>query len=170
MGWRLFQLAGLLIALSWIVSYFLYLDGYTAMQVVFGTSNLLWFLGGIGYVLSPLLSVVLIGIAVWPRALAVLDGTDATALVARAVVFLVPVLWLGSVFVGDTAMIDRMLAAPLGHSTALPVVGGAFIHTVFQHWFQGLAAMLLALAPSRFSTLTDADHPAGIQCAVVQCG
>jgi len=167
-GWRLFQLAGLLTAITWIASYFLYLDGYTALQVVFGTSNLLWFLGGIGYFLSPLLSVVLIGMAVWPRAFSFFTRGDTTALAVRAVVFLVPVLWLGSVFVGDTAMINRMLTAPLGHSSALPVVGGATIHVVFQHWFQGLAAMLLALVPERFTPLTDSEQPAGLQCAVVQ--
>lgn len=166
LAWRTFQLAGLVMAVSWIVSYLLFLDGYTALQVVFGTSNLLWFVGGIGYFLSPLISVILITIAVWPEALAILHGDDLKAIGLRAFLFVIPFLWLGSVFVGDTAMVDRMLTAPLGHSVALPVVGGAFFHTVFQHWFQGFAAMLLALVPTRFSTLTDSDRPAGTGAVV----
>lgn len=160
-GWRLFQLGGFLTAVSWFLSYFLFLDGYTALQVVFGTDNLLWVIGGIGYFLSPLLSVVLIAIAVWPGALAFLNGDGRRALAARAVLFLIPFLWLGSVFVGDTAMVNQMLTNPLGKSVALPVMTGATVHVVFQHWFQGFAAMLLAMVPERFSTLTDSDRPAG---------
>lgn len=168
-GWRLFQVVGLVTALSWLVSYAVFLDGYTALTVVFGISNPVWFLGGLAYFLSPVVSVVLIAIAVWPRALAFLDRSNASALAARAVLVLVPLFWMGVVFVGGSAMMGELLAAPLGGTLALPVPGGAFFHVVFQHWFQGLVAIALGFVPEEFATLTDADRPAGIQCAVVQC-
>lgn len=44
-----------------------------------------------------------------------------------------------------------------------------FLHVVFQHWFQGLVAVTIALVPEQFATLTESPTPAGIQCAVVQC-
>lgn len=169
-GWRAFQLLGLLTALSWIVSYTVFLNGFEALGTVFAGTSPLWTVGGIAYFLSPAISVVLIGISVWPRALAVLDRGGWTAMVARSLLFAIPVLWLGTTFVGAPSMLTGMLNAPLGHSTALPIFGGAFVHTVFQHWFQGFAAIALALAPGRFEVLTDAERPAGIQCSFLQCG
>lgn len=166
LGWRAFQVGGLLIAASWLFSYVVFLNGFEAWQTIFGLENPIWITFGIGYFFSPLLSIVLIAIAVWPGALALLNRGDRRALIARVGLFLVPTMWLGSVFVGDSAMIDAMIRNPLGHSRALPVTGGAFFHVVFQHWFQGFSAMLLALVPSHFATLTNSDRPAGTGAVV----
>lgn len=165
-GWRTFQLLGFLTAISWLVSYALFLDGYTALFAVFGTGNPLWMAGGIAYFLSPVISLVLIAIAVWPGALSVLNGEDAKAVAARSVLFVIPVLWMVVVFVGGSAMMYEMLHDPLGPTMALPVAGGAFFHVVFQHWFQGLTSIALALAPEQFRTLTDSDRPAGTGAVV----
>lgn len=169
MGWRAFQIVGLVTALTWLVSYVVFLNGYEAFQTIFGLSNPLYILGGIGYGLSPIMSLALVVIAFWPGALGRLTRSDLPALVARAVLLVVPTLWLGAVFLGDSSMITAMVNAPLGRSSALGIVGGNVIHVVFQHWFQGSVAIALALVPSRFGTLTLAERPAGIQCAVVGC-
>lgn len=169
-GWRTFQLLGLLTALSWIVSYAMFLDGYEALAVVFQPNSVVGAVASLAYFLSPLISLVLVAIAVWPRALSALDGTSRVALAARSLLVLVPVIWLGTVFIGAPAMITGMFVDPLGHSMALPVFGGQFVHVLFQHWFQGLAAIALGLVPGRFGTLTHAARPAGLQCSVVECG
>jgi hypothetical protein len=44
-----------------------------------------------------------------------------------------------------------------------------FLHVVFQHWFQAIAALGFALVPQQFGTLTGSQTPAGVQCALVNC-
>lgn len=164
--WRIFQLLAMLTAVSWLISYAFYLNGYTALVQIFGIDSVFWFVGGVAYFLSPIISFVLIGMAVKPETFRFLNRGDAKARIARALLLLIPLCWLGTVFVGAPSMINPMLKDPLSHSTALPVTGGAFFHAVFQHWFQGFAAMVLALAPSRFARITESDRPAGTGAVV----
>jgi hypothetical protein len=49
----------------------------------------------------------------------------------------------------------------------IPFAGGVFLHVVFQHWFQAIAAIAVALVPQQFDTLTESPTPAGVQCALV---
>lgn len=168
-GWRVFQVIALLAALSWLVSYVLFVDGYTALTEGLSGQGPFAMIGGIVFGLSPIVSLVVIGIAVWPEAFAFLDDGDAKAMIARAVIFLIPFLWMANVLFGGSPMVDKLFTRPLEQSMALPLFGGVFLHVVFQHWFQGLVAVTIALVPEQFSTLTDSPTPAGIQCAVVQC-
>lgn len=167
-AWRAFQLVALLSALSWLVSYILFVDGYTALTEGLG-GGFFGTLGGIVYGLSPIVSILLIGIAFSPESFAFLEQRNWKAWVARAVIFLVPFLWMANVLFGSSPMVDKLFTAPLQQSKALPVFGGVFLHVVFQHWFQGLAAITIALVPEKFATLTESPTPAGIQCAVVEC-
>jgi len=168
-GWRAFQVIALLAALSWLVSYILFVDGYTALTEGLGGQGIFAMIGGIVYGLSPIVSIVVIGIAVWPKAFSFLNDGDAKAMIARTVIFLVPFLWMANVLLGSSPMVDKLFTIPLDQSGALPIFGGVFLHVVFQHWFQGLVAVTIALVPEQFATLTESETPAGIQCAVVQC-
>lgn len=165
--WRVFQLVGLLTAVSWLISYAFYLDGYEALVEVFAKAgSVVGIAGGIAYFLSPVISFVLIGMAVKPEAFSFLNRNDWRATVARATLLFIPFFWLLTVFLGAESMIEPMLRNPWSHSRALPVAGGAFFHAVFQHWFQGFTAMMLALVPSRFTRITESDRPAGTGAVV----
>lgn len=167
-GWRVFQVAALLSALSWLVSYVLFIDGYTALTEGLGGGGILAQWGGIIYGLSPIISIIVIVMAVSPESFAFLGGSDWKAWAARAVFFVIPFLWMVNVFMG-TPMVNKLFTVPLDQSGALPVFGGVFLHVVFQHWFQAPAAMTIALVPEKFAALTASEAPAGIQCAVVDC-
>lgn len=168
-GWRVLQVVALLSALSWLVSYVLFVDGYTALTEGLGGAGIFDTIGGIVYGLSPIVSLVVVAIALWPGAFSFLNDGDAKAVVARAVIFAIPFLWMANVLLGGSPMVDKLFTVPLQQSMALPVFGGVFLHVVFQHWLQGLIAITIALVPEQFATLTESPTPAGLQCAVVQC-
>ena len=97
-------------------------------------------------------------------------GDDWTSTATRAILFALPVLWMVNVFIGPrSVMIDKLIAQPMNPSKMIPFYGGVFLHVVMQHWFQSLAAIVLALVPERFATLTESPTPAGVQCAIVDC-
>lgn len=167
-GWRVFQVAALLSALSWLVSYILFVDGYTALTEGLGGGGILAQWGGIIYGLSPIISIIVIVMAVSPDSFGFLNDSNWKAWLARSVFFVIPFLWMINVFMG-TPMVDKLFTIPLDQSGALPIFGGVFLHVVFQHWFQALAAMTIALVPEKFAALTESPTPAGIQCAFVNC-
>lgn len=167
-GWRVFQALAFLAALSWLVSYILFVDGYTAITEGLG-GEFFGMVGGIVFGLSPIVSLLLLGMAFSPESFAFLEGKTPKAWGARAIIFLIPFLWMMNVMFGGSPMVDKLFTVPLQQSKALPAFGGVFLHVVFQHWFQGLAAITIALVPEKFATLTESPSPAGIQCAVVDC-
>lgn len=167
--WRAFQIVALVAALSWLVSYVLFVDGYTALTEGLGGGGVFDTIGGIVFGLSPVVSLVVVAIAVWPEAFSFLDDGDSKAMVARAVIFLIPFLWMANVLLGGSPMVDKLFTVPLEPSMALPIPGGVFLHVVFQHWFQGLVAITIALVPEQFASLTESPTPAGLQCAVIEC-
>lgn len=158
-AWRVFQVVGLLVALSWLGSWWI-LEGYSRITEGYG---------GVVFALSPLVSLVIIAMAVSPGSFAFLDDGDWKAWTARIVIFVIPFLWMYNVMFGGSPMVDKLFTVPLEGSQALPFYGGVFLHVVFQHWFQGLVAITIALVPEQFATLTESPSPAGIQCAVVDC-
>lgn len=162
-GWRVFQVLALLTALSWLASYVLFASPFQwlAAGEVPG-----W--GTFVFDFSPIVSLILILMAVAPERLRFIEGDDWTAYLGRAVVFVVPALWMVNVFVG-TPMVDKLITVPLDASRMIPFFGGVFLHVVFQHWFQAIGAIAFALVPDQFATLTESPTPAGIQCAVVDC-
>lgn len=164
-AWRVFQLVALVTALSWIVSYFA-MAGYTSLLT--GSGRGIDILGAYIFGLSPIISVIILLLAVAPDKLGFLSGNGAIGMVARIIVLALPLLWMVNVFIG-TPMVNKLITDPLGASKAVPVFGGVFFHVVFQHWFQSLAAIVLALVPDQFAALTESPTPAGIQCAVIDC-
>lgn len=157
-GWRLFQVVALISAVSWLFSYLLG-DPLSRLEPAWG--SIVW-------VLSPIISIFIIGIAVAPEKLSFMKEGSAAGLVARGLLLIVAGLWMVNVFVG-TPMVDKLFTEPLAASRMIPAFAGVFLHVVFQHWFQSLAAVALALVPEQFSTITDSPTPAGVQCAVVEC-
>lgn len=165
-GWRVFQVVALVVALSWIVSY-LNMGGYAFFLQEGGPPGIP-LLGDYIFLLSPIVSIVAIVLAVKPELLGIISERSPRGMAVRAVVLLLPLLWMINVFIGWT-MVDKLITDPLGASKAVPVFGGVFFHVVFQHWFQSLAALVLALVPDQFESLTESPTPAGLQCAVVDC-
>lgn len=166
-GWRVFQVVALLTALSWLMSYALFVTPFGWVGPMFGGELPAW--GDVVFDLSPIVSIFVIALAVFPERLSFLtEGSGWTTTVARAVLLILPALWMVNVFVG-TPMVDKLITVPLQPSRMIPTFGGVFLHVVFQHWFQSIAAIVLALAPQQFSTLTESPTPAGVQCAVVDC-
>ena len=158
-GWRLFQIVALISAVSWLFSYLVFGNPLGRIEPAWG--SIVW-------VLSPIISIFIIGIAVAPERLSFLQDTDAKGLVGRGVLLFVAGLWIVNVFIA-TPMVTKLFTEPLAASRVIPAFGGVFLHVVFQHWFQSLAAITLALVPEKFSTITDSSTPAGVQCAVVEC-
>lgn len=166
--WRAFQILGLLVALSWLASFFAYSGPYAWVPGLFAGEIPSY--GTVVFDLSPVLSVVLITLAVAPDRLRFIEGSDWRGYVARALLFVLPVLWMLNVFVGTrSVMIDKLIATPLAESGMIPLFGGVFLHVVFQHWFQAISAIAFALVPEKFGALTESSTPAGVQCAVVNC-
>lgn len=158
-AWRVFQAVGLLVALSWLGSWLL-VEGYARVGEGYG---------GLVFALSPLVSLVIIAMAVSPGSFAFLNDGDWKAWTARIVLFVIPFLWMYNVMFGGSPMVDKLFDIPLQQSKALPIYAGVFLHVVFQHWFQGLVAITIALVPEQFAALTESPTPAGLQCAVVDC-
>lgn len=165
-GWRIFQLMALLSALAWLVSYALFVDPFTWVGPLLGGTLPAY--GTVVFDISPIVSVIVILLAVAPDRLRFIEGDDWKAYVVRMVVFVIPALWMVNVFTG-TPMVNKLITQPLAPSKMIPLYAGVFLHVVFQHWFQAIAAIGLALVPDQFETLTESPTPAGIQCAVVQC-
>lgn len=171
-GWRVFQIVALLTALSWLASYLLFTTPGTWIDpLLAGELGLMESWGDIVFDLSPILSVFVIGLAVFPERLSFLTQHRGwTSSVTRVILFALPVLWMVNVIIGPrSVMIDKLIAQPMNPSKMIPFYGGVFLHVVMQHWFQSLAAIVLALVPEQFDTLTESPTPAGIQCAIVEC-
>lgn len=168
-GWRVFQILALLSALGWLVSYvaFTAFDGaFSWVGPMFAGEIPAW--GDVVFDISPIVSVLVILLAVWPSALQFMQKDNWQAYLARVVAFLIPAAWMLNVFVG-TPMVDKLITQPLAPSGQIPFFAGVFLHVVFQHWFQAIAAIAFSLVPDQFETLTASETPAGIQCAVVDC-
>lgn len=165
-GWRAFQVLGLLSALSWLASYVLFASPFQWVGPLLRGTLPAW--GDVVFDFSPLVSVIVVLLAVAPERLDFAKGSSSTAFALRAVVLVLPALWMVNVFIG-TPMVDKLITQPLAASRMIPTVAGVFLHVVFQHWFQAIAAIGFALVPDQFRTLTASASPAGIQCAVVQC-
>lgn len=167
-GWRVFQVLALLSALAWLASYVLFVEPFSWVGPLLGGEPPEW--GAVVFDFSPVVSVIVILLAVAPDRLRFMMGDDWTAYATRAIVLLLPALWMINVFVGPKSlMIDKLITQPLNPSKMVPLFGGVFWHVVFQHWFQSIAALGFALVPDQFETLTESPTPAGVQCAVVQC-
>lgn len=164
--WRVFQILGLLVALSWLASFILYSGPYGWVAGLFQGDIPSY--GTVVFDLSPILSVFLIVLALAPEKLAFVRGSGWKTWVTRGILLLLPVLWMLNVFTG-TPMVDKLIADPLGQSRMIPFFAGVFGHVVFQHWFQAVTALVFALVPEQFGTLTESPTPAGVQCAVVDC-
>jgi hypothetical protein len=166
--WRVFQILGLLVALSWLWSFIAYSEPYAWVPGLFAGE--LPSYGTVIFDLSPILSVALITLAIAPDRLRFVEGNDWKGYAARGLLFVLPVLWMLNVFVGPrSVMIDKLIATPLAPSRMIPLFGGVFLHVVFQHWFQAITAIAFALVPEKFGALTESSTPAGVQCAVVDC-
>lgn len=165
-GWRVFQVLGLLSALSWLTSYILFITPFKWVGPLLSGTLPSW--GTVVFDLSPIVSVIVILLAVAPERLRLVEGDSALAYAIRAVVLVLPALWMLNVFIG-TPMVDKLITQPLNPSRMIPTFAGVFLHVVFQHWFQAITALGFVLVPNQFGTLTESSTPAGIQCAVVQC-
>ena len=157
-GWRVIQLVALVVAVSWLYSKFVILG--------VGIPDAQW--GAIVGVLSPIISLYIIGIALVPEKMSFMQESNWKGYLGRGLLGVLSVLWMVNVFIG-TPMVDKLFTEPLSASGALPVFGGVALHVVFQHWLQTLAGLAMALVPQQFSTLTESPTPAGVQCAVVDC-
>ena len=157
-GWRVFQLVALVVAVSWLYSKF----------VIFGVEipEAQW--GAIVSFLSPIISLYIIGIALVPEKMSFMQESNWKGYLGRGLLGVLSVLWMLNVFIG-TPMVNKLFTVPFSASGAIPFAGGVFLHVVFQHWFQTLAGLAMALVPKQFSALTESPTPAGVQCAVVDC-
>lgn len=168
-GWRAFQVLGLLSALAWLGSYVAFVAPSGAFSWVGPLfAGELPAYGDVVFDISPVVSVLVILLAVWPSALRFVQESSWQAYAVRAIAFLIPAAWMLNVFTG-TPMVNKLIADPLGASRMVPLFGGVFLHVVFQHWFQAISAIAFTLVPDQFETLTASETPAGIQCAVVDC-
>lgn len=164
--WRIVQLLGLVVALSWLASFFLISEPYGWVPALFSGDVPSY--GTVVFDLSPILSAVLIILAVAPDRLRFVEASNWKGYTARTLLLVLPVLWMLNVFTG-TPMIDKLISQPLGQSRMVPFYAGVFAHVVFQHWFQAVTALAFALVPEKFGTLIESESPAGVQCAVVDC-
>lgn len=166
-AWRVFQLAVFVVALSYLVGW--YIGGPTRFLNKAASGGLVQTWAGLILFASPLISVLLIILAIWPNTLAALSEKKGLgAKVLLAVIFLFTLAWLVNAFL-YTPMYSKLLSNPMGPAKVAPFPGGLTLHMVFQHWFQSAAVLIFALFPEKFSTLTQSSQPAGLQCAIVDC-
>ena len=165
-GWRAFQILGLLSALSWLASYTLFVTPFQWVGPMLNGTVPAW--GDVVFDFSPFVSIVVILLTVAPGSLGFTNRSNVASYAVRTLVLALPVLWMLNVFIG-TPMVTKLFAHPLEPSRMVPIFAGVFVHVVFQHWFQAIAALGFALAPTQFEALTGSQTPAGIQCALVQC-
>lgn len=163
-GWRAFQTVALVTALSYVIGW-ISID--PTRYLVGRETGAEMILGLIGF-LSPLISIVLIGLALTPNRLSWLTDADTwTSRILLGLLLGLTLSWMFGALIGP--MYTAFLTQPLSPSGLIPFTGGVFLYMVFQHWFQGIATIVLALNPDWFGNLTDQPTPAGIQCAVVDC-
>lgn len=168
-GWRVFQVLGLLSALAWLASYIIFVAPNGAFSWLAGlASGTVPAWGTVVFDISPIVSIIVVLLAVAPRTLQFMQGSDWKAYTARAIAFIIPALWMLNVFVG-TPMVNKLITQPMEPSRMIPLFAGVFLHVVFQHWFQAIAAIAFSLVPDQFATLTAAETPSGVQCAVIDC-
>lgn len=165
-GWRAFQVLGLLTALSWLGSYLLFVGPFQWLGGLFSGNVPSW--GTVVFDFSPIVSILIVLLAISPRSLRFIQGANWKAYTVRIVAFLIPAAWMLNVFVG-TPMVDKLITQPMAPSKMVPLFAGVFLHVVLQHWFQAIVAIAFTLVPEKFATLTASETPAGVQCAVVQC-
>lgn len=164
-GWRVFQVIALLSAVSYIAGW-IYGDPSRYLAGL-GGADLAAYTGIISF-LSPIVSVFLIGLALVPNRLKWLTDAQTTpAKITLGFLLALTVAWMVNAFF--TPMYGKLVTVPLDPSGVLPIKGGVFLHMVFQHWFQSMATIVLAVAPKTFRDITDSPTPAGLQCAVVEC-
>lgn len=167
-AWRVFQLAVFVVALSYLVGW--YIGGPTRFLDKAASGGLVQTWAGLILFASPLISVLLIVLAIWPNTLAALSEKKTVgAKVLLGIIFLFTLAWLVNALL-YTPMYSKLLENPMGQAKVLPIPGGLTLHMVFQHWFQSAAVLVFALVPEKFSTLTQSESPAGLQCAIVDCG
>lgn len=164
-GWRVFQIVALLSAVSYIAGW-IYGDPSRYLAGL-GSADLAAYTGIISF-LSPIVSVFLIVLAIAPDSLSWLTDAETTpAKVTLGFLLALTVAWMVNAFF--TPMYTKLVTVPMDPSGVLPITGGVFLHMVFQHWFQSIATVVLAVAPKTFKDITDSPTPAGLQCAVVEC-
>lgn len=162
-GWRAFQAVALVTAISYVVGWITldpvhYLTGWgTGSELTLGLITFF----------SPLISITLIGLALAPDSLSWL--TDADTWTSRVLLGLLLGLALSWMFAGafTGGMYELLVTSPLEASVLLPFTGGVFLHLAFQHWFQSIALIVLAVQPQGFRSLTEAPTPAGLHHAVL---
>lgn len=166
-GWRAFQAVALISAVSWLLSYILFVQPFAWVGPLFANGVVpKW--GNVIFDISPLLSVVIILMAVAPRTLAFMDDDDWLGIIARSLLAFYAAAWMINVLIA-TPMVGMLFEQPLAASKMVPVFGGVFFHVVIQHWFQAVAGFVFAVASDPFEVLTEAPTPSGVQCAVVDC-
>lgn len=164
-GWRLFQLLGLVAALSYLAGW-LYAGPSRYLEGIGSGVQGTW--GGVVGMLSPVVAVVMIVLALAPERLSFLAERRPAARLALAAVLVLAVAWMvNAIFFSP--MYDKFFTVPGDPARVLPISGGVFLHMVLQHWFQSIAVITLALSPERYASLLRSPEPAGLQCAVVRC-
>ena len=167
LGWRTVQVAVLVVALSYIAGWII--GGPTRFLDKAASGGIVQTYAGLVLFASPLISVLLLTLAVWPHALADLAAKENFwAKVGLALIFLLTAAWLVNAYL-YTPMYTKLMTDPLGAAKVLPIPGGVALHMIFQHWFQSAAVIVFAVWPEKFTTLTHSSQPAGVQCAVVDC-
>ena len=166
-GWRAFQVLALIVGLSYIVGWVI--GDPTRFLTKANSGGIVMMYAGAVLFLSPLVSILLLILAVDPNSLAFLTEKDTPAAkVALAVIFIFTLAWMMNLYL-YTPMYTKLVSNPMGPAKVLPIPGGITLHTVFQHWFQSIAVFVFAIMPEKFATLTTSSKPAGVQCAVVDC-
>lgn len=162
--WRAFQIIGFIAAVTYLVGWLMgdptrYLTGNaTAVETLTGMVSFL----------SPIVALIMIGLAVSPESFKPLtQRKDLASYTVLGIILVLTVAWLVNGWF--TPMYEKLVTIPLDPSMVAPVPGGVFFHMVFQHWFMSFATIALVLYPDGFTTITESETPAGFQCAVVEC-
>lgn len=163
LGWRIFQLVGLVAGLSYLVGWL----GGNPMRYIEGMESPLTVWTGTIALLSPLVAIALILLAIDPHAIGFLRKRTPAARVGQALFVILTVGWMVNALLW-APMYTKFFTTPMAPAGVLPIPGGVFLHMVLQHWFQSIAVLALALAPQRFTALTDSPQ-ARVECAVVKC-
>lgn len=163
--WRAFQVIGFIAAVTYIIGWAV----NDPSRYLVGNATLLQSATGVVAFLSPIVALIMIGLAVSPESFRPLTQHDTVlAKVTLGAVLVLTALWLvnGLVF---TPMYTKFVTTPLNPSMVVPIPGGVALHMIFQHWFMSFSVIALVLNPDGFKTITESETPAGLQCAVVEC-
>lgn len=166
-GWRIFQIIGLLAAVSYIIGWATTNPGSRLDAMRADVSSLDAWTGLVTF-LSPIVGLAMIVLALEPRAFRFMTERSRAGRIAGVLLLLLTAGWFLNALL-NTPMYDKLLNTPMSQSKVLPITGGVFLHMVFQHWFMSAAVFVLALAPSVFAPLIRSPRPAGLQCAVISC-